>query len=102
MLSNTLKDAKYLKRIKDTTDASSAPKHPRHHSIKMQAHADSYDDDRLLSYYKNGRRGVDSVTSYSGNKCPITRNHENQQGPGKKKERITYKKIMPYRLKVGC
>ncbi|WP_230970307.1 AHH domain-containing protein [Nitrogeniibacter aestuarii] len=38
MLGNVLKDAKYLKRIKDATDLLSDPGHPRHHGIKMQAH----------------------------------------------------------------
>lgn len=38
MLGNALKDAKYLKRIKDATDTTSDPGHPRHHGIKMQAH----------------------------------------------------------------
>jgi hypothetical protein len=38
MFGNTLKDAKYLKRIKDATTATGDPGHPRHHAIKMQAH----------------------------------------------------------------
>ncbi|MBT0964172.1 AHH domain-containing protein [Denitromonas iodatirespirans] len=38
MLGNVLKDAKYLKRIKDATDPHADPDHPRHHGIGMQAH----------------------------------------------------------------
>jgi hypothetical protein len=52
---------------------------------------------------KVGCGGLDSVDAnrHGHANCPVERNHLGQQGPGQKKEQITYQKTKPYILKAG-
>ena len=47
-----------------------------------------------------GCGGADSIPLHDAKRCPVERNHENQQGPKQQSERITYEKTKPYVLKV--
>jgi hypothetical protein len=52
---------------------------------------------------KVGCGGLDSVDAnrHGHANCPVERNHLGQQGPGQKKEQITYQKTKPYILEAG-
>ena len=48
-----------------------------------------------------GCSGADSVKTHNHNDCPVGRNHEERQGSGQKGEKITFKKMVTYKFKVG-